>query len=94
MSPGPGTLTTVAYLLAFRSRPLDAAALLSAVAWKVSHLFANSDAGSLVIALIASALLLFKLAQRSKTTPDELDRTTATPQDTVAPLSKTAPANA
>ena len=41
-----------------------------------------------MIALIAAAgaVVLFKLAQRSKITPDELDRTTSPPETTVAPL--------
>jgi len=49
-----------------------------------------------VIALIAAAgaALLYKLAQRTKVTPDELDRTTITPEVSVAQLGQTAPANA
>jgi hypothetical protein len=38
--------------------------------------------------------VLYKLAQRSKITPDELDRTTVTPEATVARLTHTSPANA
>ena len=49
-----------------------------------------------MIALIAAAgaALLFKLAQRSKITPDELDRTAGTPEAELAPLGHTAPAKA
>jgi PiT family inorganic phosphate transporter len=75
---------------------IPSAALLAAAAWEISDLFSNSAAGSLVIALIAAAgaVVLFKLAQRSKITPDELDRTTATPEDDLARLGHPAPANA
>jgi inorganic phosphate transporter, PiT family len=75
---------------------IPSAALLGAAAWEISDLFSNSAAGSVVIALIAaaSAAVLFKLAQRSKITPDELDRTTATPEAMIAQLGQTAPANA
>jgi PiT family inorganic phosphate transporter len=75
---------------------IPSAALLAAAAWEISDQFSNSAAGSVAIALIAAAgaVVLFKLAQRSKITPDELDRTTSTPENTVAPLRQTAPANA
>ena len=75
---------------------IPSAALLAAAAWEISDLFSSSAAGSVVIALIAAAgaFVLFKLAQRSKVTPDELDRTTITPETTIAPLRQTAPANA
>jgi inorganic phosphate transporter, PiT family len=57
------------------------AGLLGAGAWETSDLFGNNTAGSIVIALIAAAaaLVLFRLAQRNKITPDELDRTHVTP---------------
>ncbi|MGZ6662233.1 MAG: inorganic phosphate transporter, partial [Solirubrobacteraceae bacterium] len=74
---------------------IPSAALLAAAAWEISDLF-SSSAGAVVIALIAAAgaVVLFKLAQRTKVTPDELDRTTATSEASVAPLQQTAPANA
>jgi hypothetical protein len=60
--------------------------LLGAGAWEISDLFSNNAAGSVVIALIAAAgaLVLFRLAQRNKVTPDELDRTGVTPEDEAA----------
>jgi inorganic phosphate transporter, PiT family len=75
---------------------IPSAALLAAAAWEISDLVSNSAAGSVVIALIAAAgaVLLFKLAQRSKITPGELDRTTATPEDSLARLGHSAQANA
>jgi PiT family inorganic phosphate transporter len=75
---------------------IPSAALLAAAAWEISDLFSNSAAGSVVIALIAcaGAFVLFKLAQRSKITPDELDRTTVTAEPSVAPIRQTLPANA
>ena len=74
---------------------LPAAALLGAAAWEISDLFSNSAAGSVVIALIAvaGAVVLYKLAQRSKITPDELDRTAAPPEGVFASFGHTAPAN-
>jgi hypothetical protein len=49
-----------------------------------------------VIAMIAvaGAVALFKVAQRSKITPGELDRTTVTAENQVARLGQTAAANA
>jgi inorganic phosphate transporter, PiT family len=75
---------------------IPSAAFLGAAAWEISNLFSSSAAGSLVIALIATAgaALLYKLAQRTKVTPDQLDRTTVTTDATIAPLPLTAPANA
>ena len=75
---------------------IPAAALLAAAAWEISDLFDSSAAGSVVIALIAAAgaVVLFQLAQRTRVTPGELDRTTVTPETTAAPLPPTAPANA
>jgi PiT family inorganic phosphate transporter len=75
---------------------IPSAALLAAAAWEISDLFSSSAAGSAVIALIAAAgaAVLFKLAQRNKVTPDQLDRTTITPEATVTPVGRTAPANA
>jgi hypothetical protein len=52
---------------------IPSAALLAAAAWEISDLFSSSAAGSVVIALIAAAgaVVLFKLAQRTKVTPDQ-----------------------
>jgi inorganic phosphate transporter, PiT family len=75
---------------------IPSAGLLGAAAWEISDLFTNSGAGSVVIALIAAAgaAVLFRLAQRSKITPDELDRTAITHDATAAGFGQTAPANA
>jgi PiT family inorganic phosphate transporter len=57
---------------------IPAAAVLGGFSWEISNLFgAHTDAGSLVIALLAAAGAygLFKLAQRSKVTAADLDRT-------------------
>jgi inorganic phosphate transporter, PiT family len=75
---------------------IPSAGLLGAAAWEISDLFTNSGAGSVVIALIAAAgaAVLFRLAQRSKITPDELDRTAITHDATAVGFGQTAPANA
>jgi PiT family inorganic phosphate transporter len=75
---------------------IPSAGLLGAAAWEISALFSNSAAGSVVIALIAvaGALALVRLAQRSKITPDELDRTIVNPEAGMAALAHAAPANA
>ena len=75
---------------------IPSAGLLGAAAWEISDLFTNSAAGSAVIALIAAAgaAVLFRLAQRSKITPDELDRTASPPDATARDSEQTAPANA
>jgi PiT family inorganic phosphate transporter len=75
---------------------IPSAGLLGAAAWEISALFSNSAAGSVVIAVIAAAgaLALVRLAQRSKVTPDELDRTTVNPEAGMAGLAHAAPANA
>jgi PiT family inorganic phosphate transporter len=69
------------------------AGLLGAGAWEISDLFSNNAAGSIMIALIAAAgaLVLFRLAQRNKVTPDVLDRT-GTPDAEGAQLGGAAPA--
>jgi PiT family inorganic phosphate transporter len=61
---------------------IPAAALLGAGAWEISNLFSNSVAGSVVTALVAAvgAVVLFELAQRSKVTPGQLDRTSVAPE--------------
>jgi inorganic phosphate transporter, PiT family len=58
---------------------IPSAALLGGAALEIANLFGSSAAGSVMTATIAGAgaIVLFKLAQRSKVTPDELDRTTA-----------------
>jgi PiT family inorganic phosphate transporter len=75
---------------------IPSAGLLGAAAWEISALFSNSAAGSVVIAVIAAAgaLALVRLAQRSKITPDELDRTIVNPEAGMAALAHAAPANA
>jgi inorganic phosphate transporter, PiT family len=75
---------------------IPSAALLGAAAWKVSALFGNPDAGSLVVALlaVAAAALLYKLALRTRVTPEDLDRTTAMPEGAIARLGGPAAANA
>jgi len=75
---------------------IPSAALLAAAAWEISDLFSNSVAGSIVTALVAAAgaVVLVKLAQRSKITPDELDRTSAVPDVEAPRLVHAVPANA
>jgi PiT family inorganic phosphate transporter len=75
---------------------IPSAALLAAAAWEISDLFGNSAAGAVVTALIAAAgaVVLFKLAQRSKVTPDELDRTSVTSEPGAPPPLHAVPANA
>ena len=75
---------------------IPSAALLGAAAWEISDLFSNSAAGSIVAALIAaaSALVLVMLTQRSKITPDDLDRTPTTTEGVVPRHPHAAPANA
>jgi inorganic phosphate transporter, PiT family len=75
---------------------IPSAALLGAAAWEISDLFSNTAAGAIVTALIAAAgaLRLFTLAQRSKITPDELDRTSVPPDVAVTRHAQSAPATA
>jgi PiT family inorganic phosphate transporter len=75
---------------------IPSAALLGATAWEISDLFGNSAAGSVVIATIAAAgaLVLFKLAQRSKITPEDLDRVSPAPENSLVGRGQTAPASA
>jgi PiT family inorganic phosphate transporter len=66
---------------------IPAAALLGGLAWSISNLFgATSNIGAVVIALLAAAgaFVLWRLAQRSKVTAEDLDRTE--PADTSHPL--------
>jgi inorganic phosphate transporter, PiT family len=72
---------------------IPAAAALAAAAWEISDLFSNSAAGSVVIALMATAgaIVLFRLARPTKVSPDELDRTTL-PVEAEAPRIGPAPA--
>jgi inorganic phosphate transporter, PiT family len=73
---------------------IPSAAVLGAVAWEISDLFGSSAAGSVVIAVLAAAaaFVIFRLAQRNKITPDELDRTHVTPDAEAARLGDAAPA--
>jgi inorganic phosphate transporter, PiT family len=75
---------------------IPSAALLGAGAWEISDLFSNTAAGSIITALIAAAgaLVLFRLAQHNKVTPDELDRTSATTDAAVPRHAQATPANA
>jgi len=62
---------------------IPSAAVLGGVAWEISNIFAaHSNAGSLVISILAAlgAFGLFTLAQRSKVTAADLDRTNITPE--------------
>jgi inorganic phosphate transporter, PiT family len=74
---------------------IPAAAMLGAAAWEVSALFSNSAAGSVAIAMIAAAgaLVLFRLAQSSKITPEDLDRVNGASEDSFAGLGESAPAH-
>ncbi len=74
---------------------IPAAAALGAGAWEMSNLFSNSAAGSVVIAVIAAAgaIVLYRLAQRSRVTPDELDRTTTAPRAEALALGDALPAH-
>jgi inorganic phosphate transporter, PiT family len=75
---------------------IPSAALLGAAAWEISDLFSNSAAGASVTALIAAAaaVMLFKLAQHSKVTPAELDRTSLAPEADAPRVAHAVPANA
>jgi PiT family inorganic phosphate transporter len=75
---------------------IPSAALLGAAAWEISDLFSNSVAGSIVAALCAAsgALVLVTLAQRSKITPDDLDRASPTTEVAAPRHPQAAPANA
>jgi inorganic phosphate transporter, PiT family len=62
---------------------IPAAAVLGGVAWEISHVFGTgSTAGSVVVAVLAavSALGLFTLAQRTRVTAADLDRTHVAPE--------------
>jgi PiT family inorganic phosphate transporter len=58
------------------------AGVLGATAWQVSDIFSNRNVGAIVICALTAAIAaaLFVLSQRSKVTPQELDRTGVTPQ--------------
>jgi PiT family inorganic phosphate transporter len=73
---------------------IPSAAVLGGVAWEISDLFGSSTAGSVVIAVLSAALafVIFRLAQRNKITPEELDRTHATPDVEAATLGEPAAA--
>jgi hypothetical protein len=62
--------------------------VLGGAAWGISDLFGSSSAvGSIVISILAAmgAFVLWRLAQRSKVTAEDLDRTEAPAQTTAAP---------
>jgi inorganic phosphate transporter, PiT family len=62
---------------------LPSAALVGAAAWKISDLFGtNSNAGAVVIALLAAAIAfgLWTLSKRNRVTAHDLDRTSITPE--------------
>jgi inorganic phosphate transporter, PiT family len=78
---------------------IPAAAVLAGAAWEISARFGTSSiAGSLVIAGLAAlgAFVLYRLAQSSNITPDELDRTETMPEldAATADTGATAPAAA
>jgi PiT family inorganic phosphate transporter len=60
---------------------IPAAGLLGGIAWEISDLFSSQNTGSVVIAILAAlgAVGLFTLAQRSKITASDLDRTRISP---------------
>ncbi|HJS92962.1 MAG TPA: inorganic phosphate transporter [Solirubrobacteraceae bacterium] len=61
---------------------IPAAAVLAGLAWEISAMFGtDSNAGSLLIALLAAlgAFGLWQIAQRNNVSPDQLDRTSITP---------------
>jgi PiT family inorganic phosphate transporter len=63
---------------------IPSAAILGGVAWEISDIFGgHSNLGAIVIAVIAvaGAFGLWSLAQRSKITAADLDRTHITPDE-------------
>jgi inorganic phosphate transporter, PiT family len=77
---------------------IPCAAILGGIAWAIADIFgAKSNLGALVIFALAAlgAFVLWRLAQRSKVTPDDLDRTeTAPPSSPPPPAPTPAPATA
>jgi inorganic phosphate transporter, PiT family len=69
---------------------IPSAAVLGGVAWEISDLFGSSTLGSIVIAVLTAALafVIFRLAQRNKITPDQLDRTHVTPDAEAAQIAR------
>jgi inorganic phosphate transporter, PiT family len=69
---------------------IPSAAVLGGVAWEISDLFGSSTDGSIVIAVLAAAaaFVIFRLAQRNKITPDQLDRTHVTPDAEAAQIAR------
>jgi phosphate/sulfate permease len=61
---------------------IPGAGLLAATAWQISDIFSNKDAGAIVMVALTAmvALGLFLLAQRTKVTARELDRTQVAPE--------------
>jgi PiT family inorganic phosphate transporter len=71
---------------------IPSAAILGGLAWEVSDLFGgHSSLGALVIAVLAAgaAFALWTLAQRTRVTASDLDRTNVLPQDEVSLRSDT-----
>jgi inorganic phosphate transporter, PiT family len=62
---------------------LPAAAIVGDAAWNISNIFGkNSDAGAIVIAVLAAVIAfgLYTLSKRNRITAGDLDRTTFTPE--------------
>jgi inorganic phosphate transporter, PiT family len=71
---------------------IPSAAILGGVAWEISNIFGgHSSFGSLVIAVLAAiaAFGLWTLAQRTKITASDLDRTNVSPENEVSLPSET-----
>jgi inorganic phosphate transporter, PiT family len=63
---------------------LPAAGLVGAAAWNISNIFGtNSDAGAVVIAVLAALIAagLYTLSKRNRVTAQDLDRTSITPEE-------------
>ena len=76
---------------------IPAAAVLGGIAWSISDVFgSNSAVGSIVISVIAAigAFVLWRLAQRSKVTAEDLDRTESPTPTTMPPPPAAAPVTA
>jgi len=62
---------------------IPSAGLIGAAAWNISDLFGtNSKVGAVVIAVLAAAIAfgLWTLSKRNRVTPEDLDRTSVTPE--------------
>jgi PiT family inorganic phosphate transporter len=75
---------------------IPAAAVMGAAAWEFARVFGkHSTGGTIVMAVIAAAAaaVLFQLAQRSKVTASDLDRTSVSPDnDASSPVAAPSPA--